>query len=511
MARAAIGLWLLCGTVSCSGSTASNPQGSAGTAGSAAELGGGGSGSGGSGNAAGAKAIAGTAGVAHAGSAGAASAGTGGVGNAGAGGAAVAGSGGADVFTGDLGLAPAKGSVWELPTGDALNSTPPVLARLGEGVVLAGATADPKLAGVDAFGSGVVSEAFLAGFTHAGKVSWSRPLLAAGLPNALAVTASQESVVLAPYLPDATTVSPSSSSNSIYLGKFGATGTPVFEKELPFATGTRLYALAVDGNGGIWLAGAQSGDFPNESAVLAKYDSAGKELFFHVYPHTNSGCTVNALSVNAAGDVALVGSFNGSFNLGGDELKTQATYNNSPTSLMYNGFVARFTNAGQHVWSQRFGGPIFDLGHAVAWLPDGNLVVGGKLSGAASIGGKTVAAEEEVGQAFVARLDGTGKASWVELTNGATRDFAVESDASKLHVAGSFDAGAYLQERDLAQGSLLKSAKAASGMPDAYSLALDGAGSLWLAGAYATSADLGNQNLLSAASGVFLLRLDRAP
>lgn len=510
MARVAIWLWLACGTVSCSGSSASNPDGSAGAAGSAAQ---GGSGSGGNGSAGGAKAAAGTAGVAHAGSAVTASAGTGGVSNAGAGGGAVAGSGGADVFMGDLGIAPAKGSVWELPTGDSLNSTPPMLARLGEGVVLAGATADPKLAGVDAFGSGVVSEAFLAGFTHAGKKSWSRPLLAAGLPDAVAVTASQEIVVVAPYLPDATTVSPSFSSDSIYLGKFAASGTPVFEKELAFSTGTRLYALAVDGNGGIWLAGAQSNldDFPNESMVLAKYDSAGKELFFKVYPHDNSTCYVTSLSVNAAGDVALVGSFNGTFTLGGDELKTQATYNNSPTSLMPNGFVARFTNAGQHVWSQRFGGPIFDLGNAVTWLPDGSLAVGGKLSGAASIGGKTVAAEPEVGQAFVARLDGAGKASWVELTNGVTRAFAVESDTSKLHVAGSFDAGAYLQERDPAQGALLESAKALSGMPDAYSLALDSAGSLWLGGAYATSADLGNQNLLSAASGVFLLRLDRAP
>jgi len=510
MARVAIGLWLLCGTVSCSGATASNPDGSAGAAGSVAQMGG----SSGSGSSAGGpNPGAGTPGVANAGAAGAAgsaSAGTGGVNSAGAGGAAVAGSGGSDVFTGDLGLAPAKGSVWELPSGDPLNSTPPLLARLGDGVVLAGATSDPKLAGVAAFEAGVVSEAFLAGLSHTGAKSWSRPLLAAGLPNAVAVTATQEIVVVAPYLPDATTVSPSFSSDSIYLGKFGATGTPVFEKQLAFATGTRLYALAVDGNGAIWLAGAQTSEFPSESMVLAKYDSAGKELFVHVFPHDNSTCYVTSINVNAAGDVVLAGTFNGTFNLGGDTLKTQATYGNAQ-SLMPNGFVARFTNAGAHVWSQRFGGPIFDLGNAVTWLADGDIALAGKLSGAASVGGKTVAAEEEVGQAFVARLDGTGKARWVELTNGVARAFAVEADASTLHVAGSFDAGAYLEDRDAKLGGLERSAKAANGMPDAYSAALDSVGSLWLAGTYATSADLGNQNLLSAASGVFLLRLDRAP
>ena len=291
----------------------------------------------------------------------------------------------------------------------------------------------------------------------------------------------------------------------------GATGVPVFEKELPFGTGTRLYALAVDANGAIWLAGAQTppNSFPNESMVLAKYDAAGKEQFFHVFSHDGSTCYVTSLSVNAAGDVVLTGTFNGTFDLGGGALTTQATYGTS-SSLMPNGFAARFTNAGAHVWSQRFGGPIFDLGNAVTWLGDGDIALGGKLSGAASVGGKTVEAEKEMGQAFVARLDGDGKARWVELTNGATRAFAVEPDASTLHVAGSFDAGAYLEERNPATGGLLRSAKASSGTPDAYSITLDGAGSLWLAGAYSASADLGNQNQLNAASGVFLLRLDRA-
>lgn len=510
MARAAIWLWVACGTVSCSGSTASTPDGGSGAAGAGVEAGGSGSSAGSSNGKAGG-ANAGT-GSTDAGAAGSAAAGTGGVISAGAGGAAVAGAAGSDGFLGDLGVVPGTGSVWELPSGDPLNSTPPVLAPLGDGVVLAGATTDPKLAGLDAFEAEVVSEAFLAGLSHAGEQQWSRPLLAAGLPNAVAVTAAQEIVVVAPYLPDQPTVSPYSSGDSVYLGKFSAKGVPAFEKELPFGTGTRLYALAVDATGAIWLAGSQTplNSFPNESMVLAKYDAAGNEQFFHVFPHDGSTCYATSISVNAAGDVVLAGTFNGTFNLGGDMLKTQATYGSS-TSLMPNGFVARFSNAGAHVWSQRFGGPIFDLGHAVTWLADGDIALGGKLSGAASLGGKTVAAEEEVGQAFVARLDGGGKARWVELTNGAARAFAVEPDASTLHVAGSFDAGAYAEARDATLGGLLRSAKAATGVPDAYSVALDSAGSLWLAGAHAASADFGNQNVLSAATGVFLLRLDRAP
>jgi hypothetical protein len=78
-------------------------------------------------------------------------------------------------------------------------------------------------------------------------------------------------------------------------------------------------------------------------------------------------------------------------------------------------------------------------------------------------------------------------------------------------VGGTFEGSAYLQDRDTATGMLQQSAKAAAGTPDTYSAALDSAGSLWLAGSYEANADFSNQNLLSAASGVFLLRLDRAP
>lgn len=411
------------------------------------------------------------------------------------------------MFVGEVAGLPVKGAGWEVPTGDPLNSTPPVLARLGTGVVLAGASTDPKTVGVDAFAGSVKSEAFLAGLDHAGKAQWRRPLLAAGLPNAVAVNAAQEIVVLASYFPDLDTVSPSSSSDSIYLGKFMANGTPIFEKELTFDSGIRPYALALGADGSIWVGGAKTEEFPTESVALAKYDSSGTQLFLKTFPCDGS-CYANDMTITPKGDVVLCGSFNSTFDFGGGALTTQAKFGESP---MYNGFLARFDSTGKHVWSQRFGGPIFDLGVAIAALPDEDVVLSGKLSGAASIGGKSVAAEEIEGQAFVARLDPEGKARWVELSAGSARANTLEVDGDTLHVAGNFDTTGYLQDRELATGKLLGSTKTLTGSPYAYSAALDSVGSLWLAGTYADALDLGNQNALAAASGVFLLRLDRAP
>jgi hypothetical protein len=456
---------------------------------------------------AGANSVGGSGSTAGAGGhAGAVTAGQGGTPSAGSAGTPSAGSGG-DVFVGEVAGLPATGAGWEVPTGDPLNSTPPVLARLGAGVVLGGASADPKTVGLDAFASGVKSEAFLAGLDHAGKAQWRRPLLAAGLPNAVAVNAAQEIVVLASYLPDLETVSPFTSSDSIYLGKFMANGTPIFEKEVKFDSGTRLYALGLGADGSIWAAGAQTGEFPNEAVALAKYDTSGTQQLFKLFP-CNGSCYVTDLSVTPAGDVVFCGSFNSTFNLGGETLTTQAKLG---TSLMYNGFAARFDGTGKHVWSQRFGGPIFDLGVAIAALPDEDSVISGKLSGVASIGGKSVMAEAEEGQAFVARLDPDGKARWVELSDGSARANTLEADGDMLHVAGNFDTTAYLQARELATGKLLGSTKALTGTPYASAAALDSSGSLWLAGSYTEALNLGNQNALSAASGVFLLRLDRGP
>ena len=491
------------GVVSCSGSTTEKfEEGSAGTAGvaeptagSAPQPGGAGSGtSGGSGSTAGAP-----------GHAGAPTGGQGGAPSAGSAGTPSAGTGGG--FVGEVAGLPATGAGWEVPTGDPLNSTPPVLARLGTGVVLAGASADPKTVGVDTFATGAKSEAFLTGLDHAGKSQWRRPLLPAGLPNAVAVNAAQEIVVLAPYLPDLETVSPFFSSDSVYLGKFMANGMPVYEKELKFDKGTRLYGLALGADGSIWAGGAQTSEFPTESIALAKYDASGTQQFFKLFPCDGS-CYITEMSVTPSGDVVFCGSFNSSFNLGGEALTTEAKLGND---RMYNGFVARFDSAGKHVWSQRFGGPIFDLGVAIAALPDGDVVISGKLSGAASIGGKSVTAESEEGQAFVARLDPDGKARWVELSAGSARTNKLVVDGDTLHVAGNFDTSAYLQDRELATGKLLGSTKALTGSPYAYTAALDSVGSLWLAGTYADALNLGNQNSLAAASGVFLLRLDHAP
>jgi hypothetical protein len=404
------------------------------------------------------------------------------------------------------------GASWGLPSGDALNATPPVLAASRTGIVVAGATSDLELAGVSAFPSGVTAEAFVAEFERDGTIAWSTALPDAGMPSAVVVEDSGDVLVLAPFLPDAMSLIPGQYGDSVLLARLDASGAVLSERELASGTGTIPEGLAIDANGAIYVVGSQSpdDDFPNEYVLLAKYDAAGQELWTKVIEHSGSTAYASAVTVTPEGDTVIAGVFNGSMNLGGDTLETDAL---SGSSKMPNGFVARFTADGAHLASQSFGGTIFDGATVLEALDDGDVLLGGWLSGVSNVGGQSVAADEEDGSAFLARLDPAGAARWVSLaaTKGSTYEILGDSADGPFYVSGDLGASVYLAEIS-ASGEPGLTSSVASGTLTGRSAAVDAQGSIWLSGEFTGELDLGNGNVLSGGdAGVCLVRLDRAP
>jgi hypothetical protein len=434
-------------------------------------------------------------------------------GGAGQAGAGESGSGGMpDHPNGPLLSVPAPGASWSLPSGDPFNATPPVLASSRAGIVVAGATSDPDLAGVSAFPTGVIAEAFVAELDRDGRVAWSTPLTDAGVPSAVVVEENGDVVVLAPFVPDALSLIPGQYSDSALLARLDASGKLLDERELAFGVGTILDGLAVDASGAIYVAGSQSpdDDFPNEYVLFAKYDADGRALWTKVFEHSGSTAYASSVTITADGDVIIAGVFNGSMNLGGDELETNAL---SGTSKMPNGFVARFTASGDHLSSQSFGGTIFDGASMLKALDDGDLLLGGWLSGVSDVGGQTVTADEEDGSAFLARLAPSGAARWVSLvaTKGSIHEIVTDSDDGPFYVSGELDAGGYLAEIS-ATGEPGLTSRVASGKVTGRSAAVDRHGSIWISGEFTGELDLGNGDVLNGGdAGVCLLRLDRAP
>jgi len=408
---------------------------------------------------------------------------------------------------------PAPDNTWSYPSGDPLNSTPPMLVRLGDGIAIAGATQDPELAGLDAFEEGIESEAFVARLDHDGQVSWSLPLLEAGVPWAVDVDGNGDIVVVAAHLPTTSVLMPSYVSSSIYLAKVDADGAFVFETVHTFDETTVGYAMAAADDGTSFVIGYTDDGIDSALFRITKYDAMGNEVWAHTYPHSGSTAYANGADVAPNGDLVIAGAFNATFDLGGGPLTTTAY---SGQWGMPTGLIARFTSDGDHVWSTNFGGPEFDLGMDIIALSDGDLLLGGLISGEATVGGISVSADVEHGQGFTARLDGDGNARWVTLTPnpGNTRFLAVDPDESLVHAVGDYGStdGSgidYLYDYDT-QGEQILRASAVGGDLYTESAAVDGLSSLWVSGSFRDSIDFGNANLLSTTeAGVFLVRLDR--
>jgi hypothetical protein len=352
----------------------------------------------------------------------------------------------------------------------------------------------------------------VAEFERDGTVAWSTPLPDAGVPSAVVVDESGDVLVLAPFLPDAMSLIPGQYGDSVLLARLDASGAVLFERELVFDTGTIPAGLAVDATGAVYVVGSQipDDDFPNEYVLLAKYDAAGQELWTNVIEHTGSTAYARAVTITPNGNAVIAGVFNGSMNLGGDTLETDAL---SGSSRMSNGFVARFSAGGAHLASQSFGGTIFDGATVLEALDDGDVLLGGWLSGVSDVGGQTITADEEDGSAFLARLDPAGAARWVSLaaTKGSTYEILSDSADGPFYVSGDLGASVYLAEIS-ANGEPALTSRVTSGMLTGHSAAVDAQGSIWLSGEFTGELDLGNGNVLSGGdAGVCLVRLDRAP
>jgi hypothetical protein len=409
-----------------------------------------------------------------------------------------------------LGTIPSEHATWSFPSGDPLNPTPPLLAAAADGIIIAGATSDPTLAGVSAFDAGVLGEAFVAKLDHQGHVVFSVRLADAGMPRAVNVSPTGEIVVIAPFLPDVPVITPGLYGNSGYLAKIAANGELLYERELPFDDGTVLYSLAIDADGAIYVSGAQypADSFPNQAVLLAKYDADGGAVWTKVFD--DAGLTAHAAAVAIApnGDPLIAGVFSASMDLGGVELVTEALQGDS---LMPNGFMARFKPDGAHVASERFGGVVSDGATLLTPLDNGDLILGGWLSGIASVGGRSVTADESDGSAFIARIDSDGAARWITLPEASGRAYAVANDPSGryLHVVGAFSDGTFLVELD-DDGKTRSVATLQSGEVRPVSVAVDARSSVWVSGSFSGTADFGNGNQLQAgATGMFLVRLDR--
>jgi len=228
----------------------------------------------------------------------------------------------------------------------------------------------------------------------------------------------------------------------------------------------------VDGAGNVYVVGDFEGtvDFgggpltslaDKSDVFLVKHDRYGNFVWAHRFGDASSQYALG-LAVDAAGGATITGRVFGAIDFGGGPIQSAG---------LDDVFVAKLDADGNHVWSERFGSAEAQRGERVELDAAGNPVVVGEFAGSMTAGAETITSAGLV-DAFALKLDGaTGAPLWAARIGGAGEDQAqgVAVDAQgAAFVAGRFSGSAS------AGGVALTSA----GLTDAFVAKLDASGNV---------------------------------
>lgn len=212
-------------------------------------------------------------------------------------------------------------------------------------------------------------------------------------------------------------VLPSSASDSGFLVVSDAAGEGVSSRGLAGASDVYVNDVAIAADGSFCAGGRFAGttDFgggpiapvgPAASAWVAKYEADGSLRWI---------ATLGA----PAGTGGIAVASNGDCIASGEFLGTIAIDGHTATAVgAEDGWFARFdVTTGAAAWLTSFGGAGSDLAYGVATYPPDGVVLAGRFSGSADLGGLAVTSEGS-SDAFIAGYDGASRRQWLQLLQG---------------------------------------------------------------------------------------------
>lgn len=208
-----------------------------------------------------------------------------------------------------------------------------------------------------------------------------------------------------------------------WLGAFGANGqqqaysVAVGASNDIFVAGSFTVVLPLGGSGPPPLFSAGGSD-----AFVAKFDTSGVYQWALGFGDASMYQEALGVATDAQGNVYVVGSFDGTINFGGGALTSAG---------LIDGFLAKLSPSGVHLWSKRFGSAGPQVLSHVAVDTAGNVVVLGKGQNSVDFGGGALTSVGGM-DVFLAKFDSNGNPLLSKRFGGATDD-----QASGLAVAGT--------------------------------------------------------------------------
>lgn len=231
----------------------------------------------------------------------------------------------------------------------------------------------------------------------------------------------------------------SAGTTDIFVAKLDTDGNHVWSKTFGDAGAQSGKAVDVDLAGNVVVTGDFAGtvDFGGgaltsaggNDVFLASFDAAGNHLWSQRFGDAGAQAS-GGVAVDSVGNVVITGSAAGKVNFGGG-LLTSAGGNDV--------FVAKFTQAGQHLWSKFFGSTAADNGRDVAIDRFDAVLLTGDSAGSINFGGGALAGAGS-SDVFVVKLDPMGVHAWSHRYGdaGAQSGASVAVDDSGVLVAGAF-------------------------------------------------------------------------
>ena len=203
----------------------------------------------------------------------------------------------------------------------------------------------------------------------------------------------------------------------VFVAQLGPAGAHVWSREFGDKSFQSIADLVVDSSGNVLATGTNAGtiDFGNgpitaggtHDGWIAKLDGAGKVAWSLGLGLAGAGAAQGTgIAVDPTSNVYVVGSFQGTLDLGGGPLTAEADEDI---------LVAKLDAAGHHVWSKRFGGPGAQNVTSVAVDRQGNVYLIGALAGATDFGGGAIGGAASL---FLVRLDTNGNHVWSKTFDG---------------------------------------------------------------------------------------------
>jgi hypothetical protein len=240
--------------------------------------------------------------------------------------------------------------------------------------------------------------------------------------------------------------------------------------------------------------------------LVAKLDASTGEIIWAKQFGSAGEDAGLSIAVDDSGNVYIAGSFNGAITFGGSTMQTAGG-----TDV----FVASLDAAGNHRWSQRFGGAMFDSGRSVAVR--GSLVtVVGAFSGSMLLNGMTTTSAGAQ-DTFVVNFTTGGDITWARAVGGNGADVpngvSIDSNGNIVMVgrfSGTTNLGGtaltsngfedlFIAKYRGADGVHLFSKRAGStGFDAATAVAVDTANNTYVLGTYTGSVDFGGPTPLTA-------------